>query len=80
MISVIIEINRTPIVSVHAVRIEGTPGELCGYEVFTTYYDEEHHTINKKILGYISHYYNNGAEVLSKKMLTLYRKRKRGTV
>jgi hypothetical protein len=74
MISVKIEINRTPIIVVHAVRLKGTPGTLCEYEVFTE------SNMEYNILGYISHHYDDGAEELSKKMIDLYLKKKGETV
>jgi hypothetical protein len=74
MISVKIEINRTPIIVVHAVRLKGKPGTLCEYEVFTEA-DHEYHT-----LGVISHHYDDGAEELSKKMIDLYLAKKGETL
>lgn len=79
MITTKIEINGIPIVVVHAVRLTGVPGELCTYECFvmrTDVYQKPY----KKILGEIQHYYDDGAETLSKKMLDLYCEKKGKTV
>jgi len=71
MLNVKIEVNGIPIVAVHAGRIKGEGvGELCEYIVFIDKGKGE------DVLGHISHFYDDGAVVLAKKMLDLYVEKK----
>jgi hypothetical protein len=72
MITCKIEINGVAIVTVHAVRTDGEPGELCTYECFIMRGDI-YQRPEKIVLGTIKHFYDDGAEELSKKMLDYFK-------